>query len=72
MRAATIVGIILILLGVIALIYQGVTYTTEQTLFNLGPVEVESEERQRIPLPPILGALSLIGGVALVIAGRRK
>lgn len=72
MRAATIIGIILILLGVLALVYQGVTYTTEQTLFNLGPVEVESEERQRIPLPPILGALSLIGGVVLVIAGRRK
>lgn len=72
MKAATIIGIILILLGVLALIYQGVTYTTEETLFDLGPVEVEAEERRRIPLPPILGALSLIGGIALVIAGRRK
>lgn len=72
MRAATIVGIILIAVGIVALVYQGVSYTTEQTVLELGPVDVQAEERRTIPLPPILGGLALAGGIALVIAGSRK
>ncbi|MEX2534386.1 MAG: hypothetical protein WD273_02210 [Trueperaceae bacterium] len=72
MRTATIIGVILVVLGIVALIYQGVSYTTEQTVLDVGPLEVEAEERRTIPLPPILGALSLIGGVVLIVAGRRK
>lgn len=72
MRTATIIGIVLVVLGVVALIYQGISYTSEQTVLELGPVDVQAEERRTIPLPPILGALSLIGGVALIVAGSRK
>lgn len=72
MRAATIIGIILIAVGIVALVYQGVSYTTEQTVLELGPVDVQAEERRTIPLPPILGGLALAGGIALVIAGSRK
>jgi uncharacterized membrane protein HdeD (DUF308 family) len=72
MKTATIIGIVLVVLGIVALIYQGITYTSEQTVLELGPVDVQAEERRTIPLPPILGALSLIGGVALIVAGSRK
>jgi drug/metabolite transporter (DMT)-like permease len=72
MRAATIVGILLVVVGVVALIYQGITYTSEQTVFELGPLDVQAEERRRIPLPPILGALALIGGIVLIVVGSRK
>jgi drug/metabolite transporter (DMT)-like permease len=72
MRTATIVGILLVVVGVVALIYQGITYTSEQTVFELGPVDVQAEERRRIPLPPILGALALIGGIVLIVVGSRK
>jgi uncharacterized membrane protein HdeD (DUF308 family) len=72
MRTATLVGILLVAVGVVALIYQGISYTTEQTVFELGPVDVRAEERRTIPLPPILGALALIGGIVLIVAGSRK
>jgi hypothetical protein len=72
MRAATIVGILLVVVGVVPLIYQGITYTSEQTVFELGPLDVQAEERRRIPLPPILGALALIGGIVLIVVGSRK
>jgi uncharacterized membrane protein len=72
MKTATIIGIILVVLGIVALVYQGITYTSEQTVLELGPLDVQAEERRTIPLPPILGALSLIGGIALIVAGSRK
>jgi uncharacterized membrane protein len=72
MKTATVIGIVLVVLGIVALVYQGITYTSEQTVLELGPVDVQAEERRTIPLPPILGALSLIGGVALIVAGSRK
>jgi hypothetical protein len=72
MRTATIIGILLVIVGVVALIYQGITYTSEQTVFELGPVDVQAEERRTIPLPPILGALALIGGIVLIVVGGRK
>ncbi|MEX2543204.1 MAG: hypothetical protein WD314_15460 [Trueperaceae bacterium] len=72
MKTATIIGIILVVLGIGALIYQGITYTSEQTVLELGPLDVEAEERRTIPLPPILGVLALVGGVVLIVAGSRK
>lgn len=72
MKTTTIVGIILVVLGIVALVYQGITYTSEQTVLELGPLDVEAEERRMIPLPPILGVLSLVGGVVLIVAGTRK
>lgn len=72
MRTATIIGIILVVLGVVALIYQGISYTSEETVLELGPLDVQAEERETIPLPPILGAISLIGGIVLIATGSRK
>jgi len=66
------IGIILIVLGIAAFVFQGVSYTTEETVLDLGPVEVTKEEPNRIPLPPVLGAMALLGGVGLVAVGGRK
>jgi uncharacterized membrane protein HdeD (DUF308 family) len=67
-----IVGILLIVLGVIALAYGGISYTREETVLDVGPIEAKARTRETIPLPPVLGALALIGGVALMIADSRR
>jgi len=72
MKAATVLGIALIVLGVLALAYQGITYTTRENVIDLGPLKASVDKEKTIPLPPILGALALAGGVVLVIVGVRK
>ncbi len=73
MRGATsIIGILLIVLGVIALAYQGITYTTREKVIDLGPIKATKETEKTIPLPPILGGAALAGGVVLLIAGARS
>ena len=67
-----IVGLILIVLGVVALAYGGISYTRREKVLDIGPIEATAETRETIPLPPLLGALSLVGGVALLIAGSRR
>ena len=71
MKAATIVGILLIVLGVVSLTYQGITYTTREKIVDIGPIHATAEKEKTIPLPPVLGGLALAGGVALLIAGNR-
>ena len=72
MRTTNIVGILLIVLGVIALAYQGITYTTREKVIDLGPIKATKETEKTIPLPPILGGAALVGGVVLLIAGARS
>lgn len=72
MGTAKVVGIVLIVLGVISLAYQGITFTREEKAIDIGPIEVTTKEKERIPLPPVLGAIALVGGIALVIAGARR
>jgi hypothetical protein len=71
MKTATMLGIALIILGVLALAYQGVTYTTHEKVIDLGPLKAEVQKKKTVPLPPILGALALAGGIVLVVVGRR-
>ena len=66
------IGIILIVLGIVALVFQGITYTTREKVLDLGPIEATKEEKKTIPLPPLLGGIALIGGIALLLAGNRK
>jgi uncharacterized membrane protein len=70
MKTASVIGILLIVLGVIALAYQGITYTTHKKVIDLGPIQASTTEHKTIPLPPILGGIALIGGVVLLVAGR--
>ena len=67
-----IVGIILIILGVIALVFGGITYTTKEKVIDLGPIEATAKKEKTIPLPPILGAISLIGGIVLLITSGKR
>ena len=66
------VGILLIVLGALALAYQGINYTRQKDVLDMGPVHVTSETHQRIPLPPILGGLALVGGVVLLLMGAKS
>ena len=67
-----IVGIVLIVIGIIALAYGGITYTTREKVLDIGPIEATAERQKTIPLPPVLGGLALAGGVALLIVGSRR
>jgi hypothetical protein len=70
MSSNSILGIVLIVLGIIALAYQGFTYTVPKKAVDLGPIQVTKEEKHTVPLPPILGALALIGGIGVLVLGR--
>jgi hypothetical protein len=72
MKPTVLLGIALIVLGVIALAYQGITYTTREKVIDLGPLKATVEKEKTIPLPPVLGALALAGGIVLVVVGRRS
>jgi hypothetical protein len=72
MKPLAIAGIILIVLGVAALAYQGFTYTTRETIVDLGPIHATADREKTIPLPPILGAAAVAGGVVLLVLGLRK
>lgn len=70
MSAKTIIGIALLVLGVLAMAYQGFSYTVPKKAVDLGPIQVTRQERHTVPLPPILGALALLGGIAVLVLDR--
>jgi uncharacterized membrane protein HdeD (DUF308 family) len=72
MKPVTVIGVILIVLGIVALAYQGITYTTRDKVVDLGPLKVEAKREKTIPLPPVLGAIALVGGIVLVAVGARS
>lgn len=72
MRPKMIIAIILIALGIAALAYQGITYTTREKVVDLGPIQMTAEKSKTIPLPPILGAIAIAGGIVLLVVGGRK
>jgi len=71
MRSGTLIGIFLIILGIAALAYQGFSYQKEEKILDIGPIEATKESTETVPIPPILGVVALIGGVALVAATSR-
>jgi hypothetical protein len=72
MKPISLAGIVLVVLGALALAYQGITYTHQEKVIDLGPIHATADTQERIPLPPILGGLALVGGIALLIAGARR
>ncbi|MBZ5537702.1 MAG: DUF3185 domain-containing protein [Acidobacteriia bacterium] len=72
MKSITLIGIVLVILGVLALAYQGFTYTHQEKVLDVGPIHATVEKHDRISLSPILGGLVLAGGVALLVVGARK
>ena len=67
-----ILGVVLIVVGLIALAYQGITYTSNEKVVDLGPLKVEAKREKTIPLPPIVGAAAVVGGVLLILVSRRR
>ena len=68
----TLVGIALIVLGVVAFAYQGITYTSREKVVDIGPFHATAETQKTIPLSPLLGGLALVGGIVLVLVGAKK
>ena len=65
-------GIILIVIGIIAFAYQGITYTTREKVVDIGPIQVTADKTRTLPLPPIVGAVTLVGGIVLLVMGSKK
>jgi len=72
MSGRTILGITLIVLGLFALAYQGLTYTTQKKVVDIGPIQATKQEHHTISLPPIFGVLALVGGIVVVLSDRRR
>ena len=66
------VGIALIVLGVVAFAYQGITYTSREKVIDIGPLQASVDTKKTIPLSPLLGGLALAGGIVLVVVGTKK
>jgi uncharacterized membrane protein YidH (DUF202 family) len=66
------IGIVLVVLGLLALVYQGITYTQRETVIDMGPIHATADQEKTLPLPPIVGVVAVAAGVALVIAGRKR
>jgi hypothetical protein len=72
MKTNTIIAILLIAIGIVAFGYQGITYTTRENVVDLGPLKMTAETKKTLPLPPIVGAIALVGGIVLLVAGKKK
>ena len=72
MKPIPLVGVLLVVLGVVALVYQGVTYTSRETIVDIGPVHATADRQKTLPLSPLLGVVAVAGGVALLVANSRK
>jgi len=72
MKPILIVGGVLIALGLGALAYQGITYTTRETVLDIGPIHATADREKTVPIPPVAGAVAVAAGTALLVAGLRK
>jgi hypothetical protein len=72
MKPAALAGIVLIVLGVVALVYQGITYTRRETVIDIGPLHATADRERTLPLPPVIGIAAIAGGVALLVVGSRR
>jgi hypothetical protein len=71
MKPATVIGIVLIIVGVIGFALGGFSFTHEKKDVDLGPLQVSHEQKQSVPIPPILSGIALVGGIALVVVGSK-
>jgi hypothetical protein len=72
MKPILLVGIVLVVIGVVSFVYQGITYTTREKVLQIGPLEATKKTEKTIPLPPLLGGASLAAGIVLIIIGAKS
>jgi uncharacterized membrane protein len=72
LKSITLVGIALIVIGIVAFAYQGISYTSREKVIDIGPLQASVDTQKTIPLPPILGGLLVVGGIVLVVVGAKK
>ena len=71
-RIQSVIGILLVVVGLLSLALGAITYTRREEVLDVGPVDVTTEKHERIRLPPVLGIVSVIAGVALLVVGSRR
>ena len=72
MKTNRLIAIVLIAIGIVAFAYQGITYTTREKVVDIGPLHMTAEKTKTLPLPPIVGAIALVGGIVLLVMGSKK
>jgi hypothetical protein len=71
-KRLSLAGLVLIIFGVIGFAYQGITYTKQEKVVDVGPIHATKDTKETIPISPLLSAVALIGGVLLMVAGARS
>jgi drug/metabolite transporter (DMT)-like permease len=72
MRPAVVVGILLIIIGVAGLAFGGFSFTRKEKVLDVGPIEASADKKESLPVPPVLGALAIVGGVVLLASSARR
>jgi hypothetical protein len=72
LKTSTIIGIVMVGIGLIAFAYQGITYTTREKVVDIGPIHMTADKTRTLPLGPIVGTVALAGGIAVLVLGNRK
>ena len=72
MKPAAIVGVLLIILGIVGLALGGFSFTHKEKVLDLGPIEASADKKESLPVPPLLGALAIVGGVVLLVSSSRR
>jgi uncharacterized membrane protein YidH (DUF202 family) len=72
MELKKLVGIVLVVLGLLALVYGGINYTSRETVIDIGPLHATADREKTLPLSPLLGVVAVAGGIVLLMAGARK
>ncbi len=66
------IGVVLLVLGIVALVYDGISYSRNRTILQMGSMEIAATEHRSIPIPAVAGVVAVLGGVALMFVGRRS
>jgi hypothetical protein len=72
MTPARIAGVVLIVIGLIGVLYGGISWTKEKTVIDVGPLKAQTEEHKMIPIPPVVGGIALVAGIVLLVLPARK
>jgi uncharacterized membrane protein YidH (DUF202 family) len=72
MRVGTLVGVVLIILGILGLVAGGFSFTRKEKVLDVGPIQATADKKESVPISPVLGGLALVAGLVLVVATSRR